>query len=182
MESTLTVYEPGELAPAIGAELLCQALPAWLEDLSERVHAQEISQDTAHGYRRGAEKFIAWLERGQAPNGEAIRAWKAELLTTAKPASVNAWLAGVRAFFAWLAVTNQIRFDPAAAIKGATRKGTKHRHTRQALTDNEARRLLKQPDRSTRAGKRDYAILATMLYTAARGIEIHRAELADLST
>jgi site-specific recombinase XerD len=95
---------------------------------------------------------------------------------------VNAWLAGVRSFFGWLAETYQIPFDPAAQIRGATRKGTKARHVRQALTDNEVRRLLAQPDRDTTQGKRDYAILATMLYTAARGIEIHRADLADLQT
>jgi hypothetical protein len=64
-----------------------------------------------------------------------------------RPASVNAWLAGVRSFFAWLAEVGQISFNPAEQIKGASRKGTKRRPTRQALTDNEARRLLAQPDK-----------------------------------
>jgi integrase/recombinase XerD len=109
--------------------------------------------------------------------------WKAELLKAGtRPASVNAWLAGVRSFFGWLAEVGQIPFDPAAMIKGATRKGTKKRHARQSLTDSEVRRLLVQPDRSTYAGARDYAILALMLYTAARGIEVHRADIGDLRT
>jgi integrase/recombinase XerD len=81
-----------------------------------------------------------------------------------------------------LAEVGQIPFNPAEQIKAATRKGTKKRHTRQALTDNEARRLLAQPDRSTKAGTRDYAILALMLYTAARTIEVHRADVNDLTT
>lgn len=157
-------------------------LEDWLHDLQQRVDAQEISADTRTAYRRGAERFISWLsDQSVAP--DTIRAWKAELLkANTRPASVNAWLAGVRSYFGWLAETYQIPFNPAAMIKGATRKGTKKRHTRQSLTDNEVRRLLAQPDRETRQGKRDYAILALMLYTAARGIEVYRADLADLRT
>jgi integrase/recombinase XerD len=154
----------------------------WEANLEERVEAQEISADTAAGYRRGVAKFLAWLKEQQA-TPQAIRAWKAELLKAgSRPASVNAWLAGLRSFFGWLAEAGQIPFNPTQAIKGATRKGTKKRHARQALTDNEVRRLLAQPDRTTPEGKRDYAMLALMLYTAARSIELHRADLDDLHT
>jgi site-specific recombinase XerD len=154
----------------------------WQDNLQQRVEAQEISADTATGYSRGVMKFLAWL-KDQQPNPNVIRTWKAELLNAGiRPASVNAWLAGLRSFFGWLAETNQIPFDPTQAIKGATRKGTKKRHARQALTDNEARRLLQQPDRDTAEGTRDYAMLAAMLYTAARSIELHRADIADLRT
>jgi integrase/recombinase XerD len=177
----ITPYNPAQIAPALDTARLLAALPDWIADLSQRVEAQEISQDTANGYRRGASKFLTWLA-GQSPSADTIRAWKAALLKENKPASVNAWLAGVRSFFGWLADREAIPFDPAAQIKGATRKGTKKRHARQALTDNEARRLLAQPDRSTNAGKRDYAILALMLYTAARTIEVHRADVSDLTT
>jgi integrase/recombinase XerD len=178
----ITPYNPGSITPAMNATALRTFLADWKDDLQQRVDAQEISSDTATGYRRGAERFINWLAGKQA-NPETIRTWKAELLKAEiKPASINAWLAGVRSFFSWLADVGQIPFNPAQAIKGATRKGTKKRHVRQALTDNEARRLLAQPDRSSKQGKRDYAILATMLYTAARGIEIHRADLSDLAT
>jgi integrase/recombinase XerD len=180
--NTLTHYDPQQIAPAIDTARLFATLPAWIADLAQRVSAQEISQDTAKGYERGAAKFLTWLS-GQTPSADTIRAWKAALLQSGtKPASVNAWLAGVRSFFGWLADREAIPFDPAAQIKGATRKGTKKRHARQALTDNEARRLLAQPDRTTNAGKRDYAILALMLYTAARTIEVHRADVADLTT
>jgi site-specific recombinase XerD len=179
--SDITQYNPQQLTHSMTAERLQALMPAWIADLSQRVAAQEISQDTADGYRRGASKFFAWLGTGQ-PSPEVIRSWKADLLKANKPAAVNAWLAGVRSFFGWLADRAEIPFNPAAQIKGATRKATKKRHSRQALTDNEARRLLSQPDRSTKTGKRDYAILALMLYTAARTIEVHRADVADLTT
>jgi integrase/recombinase XerD len=180
--NTLTQYDPQQIAQTMTAERLQALMPEWIADLAQRVDAQEISQDTANGYRRGASKFFTWLT-DQHPTGEAIRTWKADLLKAGtRPASVNAWLAGLRSFFGWLAEVGQIPFNPAEQIKGATRKGTKKRHTRQALTDNEARRLLAQPDRSSKAGTRDYAILAIMLYTAARTIEVHRADVNDLTT
>ena len=180
--NTLTQYDPQQLAQSMSAERLKALMPAWVEDLAKRVAAQEISVDTARGYSRGASKFFTWLSQ-QDPTGGTIRTWKADLLKSGtRPASVNAWLAGVRSFFGWLAEIGEIPFNPAEQIKGATRKGTKKRHSRQALTDNEARRLLAQPDRSTKAGRRDYAILALMLYTAARTIEVHRADVNDLTT
>jgi integrase/recombinase XerC len=180
--NTITPYDPQAITPTLSARRLLDLFADWLNDLQQRVDAQEISQDTAVGYKRGASKFITWLGT-QQPDPDSIRTWKASmLLTGTRPAAVNAWLAGVRSFFTWLADIGHIPFNPTQAIKGATRKGTKSRHVRQALTDNEARRLLAQPDRSTKQGKRDYAILATMLYTAARGIETHRADLSDLDT
>lgn len=156
-------------------------VPVWIAHLELRVKAQEISADTVTGYRRGAMRFLDWLNGNPTP--DAIRRWKATLLEAGKkPAAVNAWLAGVRSFLGWLAETNQIPFDPSAQIEGATRRGSKKRHTRQSLTNNEVRRLLACPDRAKKQGKRDYAILAVMLYTAARGIEMHRANIEDLHT
>jgi len=156
-------------------------VPVWIAHLELRVKAQEISADTVVGYRRGAMKFIDWLNGNPTP--DAIRRWKAALLESGdKPSAVNAWMAGVKSFFKWLAETNQIPFDPASLIEGASRRGTKKRHTRQSLTNNEVIRLLEVPDRTTKRGKRDHAILITMLYTAARGIEMHRADVEDLRT
>jgi site-specific recombinase XerD len=159
----------------------------WQEALDLRVRAQELKQDTAVTYKRGVMKFLSWLTGGgrdvSRPYGEIVRAWKAELLgNKVKPASVNIWIAGLRSFFGWLAEMGEIPFDPTQAIKGATRKGTRQRHVRESLTDREVVRLLEQPNRETREGVRDYAMLCVMLYTAARGIELHRADFEDLTT
>jgi integrase/recombinase XerC len=104
------------------------------------------------------------------------------LKANVKPSSINIWLAGVHSFFGWLAETGEIPFNPTQTIKGASRKGKAKRHVRETLTDREAIRLLAQPDRTTPDGIRDYAILCVMLYTAARGIELHRADIDDLKT
>lgn len=163
------------------ADLIYFVTP-WQEALALRVQAQELKQDTATTYRRGVMKFIQWLA-GKRPSADVIRTWKADLLQNkVKPASVNIWIAGLRSFFGWLFEMGEIPFNPTQAIKGATRKGTMKRHVRESLTDREVIRLLEQPDRGTREGTRDYALLCVMLYTAARGIELHRADMEDLKT
>jgi len=154
----------------------------WEDNLNLRVDAQEIKADTAITYKRGVTKFIDWLGT-TPPVPDTIRKWKADLLKDKKrTASVNVWLAGLRSFFGWLAEEGQIPFDPTQAIKGAKRKGANSSHVRELLTDREMVRLLEQPNRETREGVRDFAILSIMAYTAARGIEIHRADLEDLRT
>ncbi len=163
------------------SDLICFVQP-WLDALELRVQAQELKPDTAITYKRGVIKFLEWLA-GKRPSADVIRAWKADLLNNKiKPSSVNIWIAGLRSFFGWLAEIGEIPFDPTQAIKGASRKGTAKRHIRESLTDREVIRLLEQPNRETREGVRDYAMLCIMLYTAARGIELHRADIEDLKT
>jgi integrase/recombinase XerD len=164
---------PQDLAPLI---------PEWENELRARVAAQEISEDTAKGYKAGCVRFMSWLrEAGERPDPDGIRQWKSELLTRYKPAAVNAWLSGVRSFFTWLAEKGEIPFNPTQAIKSAKRKSSK-KHSRQPLTDAEVKALLLQPDKTTPEGCRDYAMLALMLYTAARTIELYRADFEDLQS
>ena len=172
-------YQPEPIAPIPDLRALVYD---WQDHLSLLVDAQEIKQDTATTYARGVMKFIDWIGNSP-PAPDAIRKWKAELLKDAnKTASVNIWLAGVRSFFGWLAEQKQIPFDPTQAIKGAKRKGANSSHVRELLTDREVNRLLAQPNRKSTEGVRDYAMLSIMAYTAARGVEIHRADLEDLRT
>jgi site-specific recombinase XerD len=132
------------------------------------------------------EKFITWL-RDRPVDSDTILDWLAYLRsygnqgTPARPGAINAWYNGVKDFFKWAAAR---AYTPnlAQGIRGAKRSGTKRRHIREALTDSEVIRLLKQPDRNTPEGKRDYAILTAQLYTAARGVELYRADIADLTT
>lgn len=167
---------------AISQSDLMSFVQPWQEALELRVQAQELKQDTAITYKRGVIKFLQWLESNH-PSADVIRAWKADLLSNKiKPSSVNIWIAGLRSFFGWLAEIGEIPFDPTQAIKGASRKGTAKRHIRESLTDREVIRLLEQPNRETREGVRDYAMLCVMLYTAARGIELHQADIEDLKT
>lgn len=160
-------------------------LADWQAALTLRVEAGELASNTAIAYRRGADKFLTWCNSAGVLSVEpdTLRAWKAALLASGKkPATVNAWLAGVKALFAWSVESRRMPYNPAENVKGATRKGTSKKHARESLTDLEVRRVLALPDTNTPAGRRDAAILALMAYTGARSVEIHRADLVDLRT
>lgn len=182
MLDTITLTHNSQLAEQTNASALIQP---FAEALDLRVRAGEIASNTALAYTRGADRFVSWSASNGRGAGltDSIREWKAALIESgAKPSAINTWLAGVRALFNWAAESQLIPYNPAKSIKGATRKGTKKRHARESLTDTEARRLLAMPDADTAQGKRDLAILSIMLYTAARGVELYRADLADLQT
>ena len=157
----------------------------WQAHLALQVASGEISAATRQAYLRGWDKFWGWLlEQEISPvDGDALRRWTAELrLAGVKPNSINVWLAGVRAFFAWAVSARRLAINPASGVRGARRKGTSRQHLRQSLTDAEVHRVLAAPDRQTPQGQRDYAILALKAYTGARDIELQRADLDDLRT
>jgi site-specific recombinase XerD len=87
----------------------------------------------------------------------------------------NQRLAGLSSFFRWLQSHDPARMAGcqdilAVPAKKTAQPGVNH------LTVEQARRLLAQPDRSTRRGRRDATLLATLYDTAARV-----QELADLT-
>ena len=102
--------------------------------------------------------FLAWL-RAERHNS---------------PSTGNQRLAAISSFFSWLQTQDPARMAAcqdilAVPAKKKARPGVNH------LTAGQARRLLAQPDRSTRRGRRDATLLATLYDTAARV-----QELADL--
>jgi integrase/recombinase XerD len=176
------------IIPAQNTQLTQQAqldelLSSWAQALALRVSAHELAENSSKSYQRGARRFLSFCQElgldPTAPN--SVREWKAELLKEYKPATVNAWLAGVKALYTWLSEIGRLSFNPAQNIKGAKRSGTNKRHARESLTDSEMRRLLALPDESAQ-GVRDAAILALMSYAALRQVEVYRADLSDLKT
>jgi integrase/recombinase XerD len=157
----------------------------WQAALDRRVAAGELAPATRSAYTIGAAKFITWAQTQPLATvtRDTIRDWIAALRTAGhKPGSINTWLSGLRAFYAWALAEHRLTSDPTVGLKGAKRKGTTRQHKRAALTDREVVRVLRQPDTNMPIGIRDKAILALMAYTAARTIEVHRADLADLKS
>jgi integrase/recombinase XerD len=176
---------------ALGTELTLSAtdfaplIVEWHAALDRRVAAGELAPATRSAYTIGAAKFIAWAQTRTfaTVTRDTIQDWIAALRKAGhKPGSINTWLSGLRAFYAWALAERRLTSDPTAGIKGAKRKGTTRQHKRAALTDREVVRVLRQPDTDTPQGMRDKAILALMAYTAARTIEVHRADLVDLKS
>jgi integrase/recombinase XerD len=157
----------------------------WQASMNKRVEAQQLAASTAKAYLRGTKKFFDWCDAADIKmlDYDTIIDWQGSLLKAGKaPASVNTWMAGVKALFAWAEESRGLAYNPAKRIKGASRKGTGKRHKRESLSDAEIRLLLTIPDTRTNIGKRDLAILSLMAYTGARTVEVHRADITDLRT
>jgi len=179
--TSLTLARPQALAERADIRDL---LSAWHAALDLRVSSGEMSDATRATYRAGMDRFVAWLDAHGAAevSADTLREWLAGLRRKSfKPGAINTWLAGVRAFFAWGVGMYHLPYNPCEGVRGAQRIGTSRKHKRAALTDAEVRRVLALPSDDD-AGQRDKSILAAMLYTAARTIELHRAELSDLRT
>lgn len=153
-------------------------LRAWAEYLDGMVSRAEFSSRTRSAYLCALRQLFTWAqERGVFGSLDAaeLLAWKAHLMQAVKPASANLYISGVRAFYAWAAATGSMKGNPAAALKSVKRIGITKRHSRGWLSDEEAQRLLE-----LELPARDHALIALMLYTGARGIELLRADLDDV--
>lgn len=154
----------------------------WDAHLQRLVDASDLSPFTRSSYLRSVEIFLTWCRvSGVAEVTSAtVLDWKASLGKNGS--TVNVMLSGVRQFFAWAVGARRLAYNPTEGVKGAKRKGTTRRHSRNTLTPYEIKRILSKPRRDKPQGKRDYAILMLFVYTALRTIEIHRADLADIQT
>jgi integrase len=129
--------------------------------------------------------FRAWLqERGSDLNRATppdVREWRDELREHYAVQTVNLRLSAVRRFYAWLIEEGAPILNPAANVRGASRRGKTRRHKRDELSASEVLAVLDTCE-GTELGKRDRGILALMAYCALRTIEVQRAELSDLAT
>ena len=83
----------------------------------------------------------------------------------------------VRYFLLFLKDNDIIQADLSPALRHPAKKPQK---LLSALTRDEADRVLAQPDRSTKIGKRDYAILMVGKYTGLRAGDVIRIKLTDI--
>lgn len=133
---------------------------------------------TVETYTRSIRHFVSFLaDRGiTAPTRADVIAYRDELKTGHKPATVQGYLAAVKTFFSWTAQEG-IYQNIAEHIKGCRiEKGFKKDY----LTTTQVKQLLSRIDRSTLKGARDYAILALMITTGLRTVEVARANIEDM--
>lgn len=178
----ITVTTPTEIIPGTD---IAGLVSDWLAHLEMLERSGELSNNTRIAYARGWDKFSSWLYSQDVDqvSGDVIRRWIAELKSEGRASNtVNLWLAGVRAFFAWAVGNRRLAVNPTEGVKGSKRKGIGKHHLREALTNAEVRRVLSLPDTTTTQGKRDLAMLMLKAYTAARDVELYRADYSDLRT
>jgi site-specific recombinase XerD len=151
---------------------------AWQSDLSARV-----ARTTCETYVRGAERYLRWCrqERMRWQEPESIGRWRSSLLRQGlSVGSINTWFAGVRAFFSWAVSARSVGHDPTMGMRTLARSEGREPVGRVPLTDREVLRVLAQPDDSE-IGLRDSAMLALMVYAAARTVDIQRAAVGDVN-
>lgn len=149
----------------------------WLDRFLDFCDTTPKTQST---YTTGLKKLLEYFsqERISNPDTDDIVAYKHKLLAKYSPNTVSLYMTACRLFFQW---TAQRGLYPNIAdhIKGAK---VSRKHKKDALTATQFQDVHNAIDRTTLAGKRDYAILALMANNGLRDVEIHRANIEDLRT
>ena len=128
------------------------------------------NRNTREAYGRAVRDFCRWCEgrkiRLQQISPFLVAAYVEELGTTIDRPSVKQKLAAIKMLFDWLVTGQILPTNPAASVRGPKHVVTVG--TTPVLTAEEARQLLDSIDTSTIGGKRDRALIATMLFSFAR--------------
>lgn len=107
-----------------------------------------------------------------------IIAWRDDLLSRSLSSmSIRHRLSALSSLFEYLCDKNTVTHNP---VKGVKRPAVEsYEGKTPAIGDHQARELLDAPDGSSLKGKRDRAILATLLYHALRRDELCRLKVKD---
>jgi site-specific recombinase XerD len=128
------------------------------------------NRNTREAYGRAVRDFCDWCEERNIGLRDIspflVAAYIEELGTKVDRPSVKQKLAALKMLFDWLVTGQILPVNPAASVRGPKHVVTVGRTP--VLTAEEARQLLDSIDVSTITGKRDRALIATMLYTFAR--------------
>lgn len=153
-----------------------------LEDLFKQfIIFIDASPNTIRTYRGSLKQWFIYLRQNQIvqPTAETVRQYRDYLQENGKkPTTVKNYIIAVKRFFSWIEEAG-LYPNVAKHIKsGHISKNFKKDY----LTGSQARQILNGIDRSTVKGKRDYAMLVTMLTMGLRTIEVTRANIEDIRT
>ena len=168
----LTVIDTHSLqaSDSITGELLTR----WIEYI-------DAAPKTVETYTRAIRQLWRYLQLNgiTQPQREDILAFREELKASGhKPSTVQNYITATRLFFQWLE-SEHLYPNIAAHLKGAKLDRS---HKKDYLTSSQVKEILRDIDRSTPQGLRDYAMLTLMITGGLRTIEISRANVEDLRT
>jgi site-specific recombinase XerD len=140
----------------------------------------EIENPHTHrAYRHAVHAFLQWCEE----QGYALKHISPPLLGDymrhlpgSKPTQ-KLHLAAIRHFFDRLVVRHAVVLNPAASVRGPRYSATEGKTP--ALSVEQARQVLSSINTNTVVGLRDRAIIATLIYTAARAGAVAKLRLKD---
>lgn len=147
----------------------------WLED--------GLAANTLSAYKQDLQNLYEWCQRsgiltpmGQL-DGEQLRQWLRDEVSTTKASTANRRLATIRRFYQWLLRQQYRQDDPCLSLTSA-RMPERIPHT---LSESQVDALLQAPDTNTELGLRDRAMLETIYATGLRVSELTDLHLANLS-
>lgn len=168
---TSVVVVPKASGVATSTPTLEGRVEEWLLEL-------DVAPRTKDAYRKGIGYYQNFLQ-SEGLSG-AIRsdvlAYKAHLQAHYKPGTVSTYLVPVRIFYSWLHATSGAP-NIAVGVKGS--KPTKG-HAKDALAQHQVGDLLGAINGPT--APRDRALIALMVGTGIRAVEVARANVGDLRT
>ena len=156
--------EADVVLPALIVDAGPDAVARFLEFFAGRI----ANARTRAAYGRAVGQFLGWCEARGLRLGAIAPLHVAAYIRT-HPGSVptvKQHLAAIRVLCDWLVVSQVLRVNPAAAVRGPKHVVTKG--ATPVLTPAEARKLLEHIDTGTLAGLRDRALFSVMLYSFAR--------------
>lgn len=159
----------------------------FLQDLQG--NRANLKSTTQEGYQTALKHFTEWIRAHAITYATAadITAYRDSLAAdinsrTGKPLAKTTQARYIRAvgmLFKW-ASTRGLYPNIADGVKGP--KIRQDVHHRDALGEDDCKRILDSIDRSTAVGKRDYAIFLVCLTCTLRTIELERLNIEDLRT
>ena len=142
----------------------------------------DVKETTLKGYAVCIRQFVRWMqiEGITQPNREDVKAYKAYLEGQNFTAGTKAqYLRAVKHFFKWTA-SEGLYPNIADNIKGA--KVRQDNTKKEAFNEEDIKAILESIDRTTEAGKRDYAMILLSVTGGLRIIELQRADVQDMAT
>ena len=133
--------------------------------------SNQLSIHTRRAYRCDIKGFFDAFSMGELENltPEDIAGYRDRLMERLKPSTVARKLTVIRQFFNFCTSSELMRHNPAQTVRSPK---VSQYSTTNGLTKEQAESLLRQPDRATIMGKRDYSILCLMLHNGLRNSEV----------
>ncbi len=167
------IVVPDELADRPDAEhpvpgLVASAGPSARFAWEEFVYGKIRNAHTRRNYKHAVVRFLAWCEQRRIDLIRIAPANVGQYLDSLdlSPATKNLHLAALRHFFDQLVTRHVVILNPAASVRGERLQVVEGKTPE--ITAQQARKLLRSIDVSHVIGMRDRAIIAILIYTAAR--------------
>jgi integrase/recombinase XerD len=137
--------------------------------------------NTRAAYGHAVSLFCDWCDANRLAlidlEPVVIAAYIEQLTTSRSAPTVKQHLAAIRMLMDWLVLGQVLRLNPAASVRGP--KYVINKGKTLVLSAEQARQLLDSIDTTTLIGKRDRALIATMVYSFARVSAVVNMSVAD---